>query len=258
MIKFPSWGYRGLYWYLDKLDKDQQLAFMNYGYTEPGRMIDLEDKDEINRYCIQLYHHIAEMVDLKDKKIVEVGSGRGGGLSYVCRKFHPLSSTGFDIEKSAVAFSNRRFGNERLKYIVGNAAKLPLADGYCDIVMNVESSHRYFSMSSFLKEVYRILKPEGYFLFTDFRSHYQWAEVKRVLQAARFEVVKEKDITDNVLVALEKDSGRREKLVMSYAPKVLRDSILNFTGAKGTATYENFLNREFVYRSFVLQKDKSD
>ncbi len=257
MIKFPSWGYRGLYWYLDKLDRDQQLLFMNYGYTEQGKLIDLEGNDEVNRYCIQLYHHIAEMVDLKDKKIVEVGSGRGGGLAYVCRNFHPSSSTGVDIEKSAVAFSNRRFGNERLKYIVGNAAKLPLADGHCDIVMNVESSHRYYSMSSFLREVHRILKPEGYFLFTDFRSHYQWAEVKILLRDARFEVLKESDITDNVIDALEKDSGRREKLVNRYAPKVLRNSILNFTGAKGTATYENFLAREFVYRSFVLQKGKA-
>jgi len=256
MIKFPSWGYRGLYWYLDKLDRDQQLAFMNYGYTEPGKVIYLEGKDEINRYCIQLYHHIAEMVDLKDKKIVEVGSGRGGGLAYVCRNFHPSSSTGVDIEKSAVAFSNRKFSNVRLHYIVGNAAKLPLADGYCDIVMNVESSHRYISMGSFLREAHRILKPEGYLLFTDFRSHYQWAGVKRALNGTGFEVLKETDITDNVIDALEKDSGRREKLVNRYAPKVLRNCILNFTGAKGTATYENFLTREFVYRSFVLKKVK--
>ena len=258
MIKFPSWVFRGLYRYLDKLDKDQQLVFMNFGYTEPGKVIDLEGKDEINRYCIQLYHHIAEMVDLKDRKIVEVGSGRGGGLAYVCRNFHPISSTGVDIEKSAVAFSNRMFGNETLQYIVGDAVKLPLADGDYDIVMNVESSHRYLSLSSFAGEVYRILKPEGYFLFTDFRTDYQWTDVKSVFQDARFKVLKETDITDNVLNALEKDSGRREMMVNRYAPKVLRNSILNFTGAKGTATYENFLTREFVYRSFILQKDKAE
>jgi ubiquinone/menaquinone biosynthesis C-methylase UbiE len=255
MIKFPSWVFRGLYRLLDTLDKDQQLVFMNYGYTEPGKMIDLEGKDEINRYCIQLYHHIAEMVDLKDKKIVEIGSGRGGGLAYVSRNFNPLSSTGVDIEKSAVAFSNRMFGNERLQYIVGNAVKLPLADEFYDVVMNVESSHRYLSMSSFLGEVHRILKPEGYFLFTDFRSDHQWTDVNGLLKDARFEVLKETDITDNVIDALEKDSYRREKLVKSYAPIVLRNSILNFTGAKGTATYEHFLSRKFVYRSFLLQKD---
>jgi ubiquinone/menaquinone biosynthesis C-methylase UbiE len=255
MIKFPSWVFRGLYRLLDKLDKDKQLVFMNYGYTEPGKMLDLEGDDEINRYCIQLYHHIAEMVDLNDKKIVEVGSGRGGGLAYVSRNFHPLSSTGVDIEKSAVAFSNRMFGNERLQYIVGNAEKLPLADEFCDIVMNVESSHRYLSMNSFVGEVHRVLKPEGYFLFTDFRYAHQWTEVKRLLEDSRFEVMRETDITDNVIDALEKDSYRREKLVKSYAPIVLRNGILNFTGAKGTATYEHFLGRKFVYRSFLLQKD---
>lgn len=258
MIKYPSWVFRGLYWYLDKLDKDQQLVFMNFGYAEPGKIIDLEGKDEINRYPIQLYHHIAEMVDLKGKKIVEVGSGRGGGLAYVCRKFNPVLSTGIDIEKSAVEFSNRSFGNERLQYIVGNAVKLPLAEDYCDIVINVESSHRYLSMKSFIEEVRRILKPEGYFLFTDFRSESQWPEVKRLLQGARFEVLKETDITDNVLEALEKDSERREKLVKSYAPKVLYNSILNFSGVRGTATYEHFLNRKFVYRSFVLQKNGTE
>jgi len=258
MIKYPSWVFRGLYWYLDKLDKGRQLVFMNYGYAEPGKIIDLEGNDEINRYPIQLYHHIAEMVDLKDKKIVEVGSGRGGGLAYVCRNFHPVSSTGVDLEKSAVAFSNRVFSNERLKYIVGNAVKLPLAAESCDIVLNVESSHRYLSMKAFLSEVHRILKPEGYFLFTDFRSDHQWPEVKGLLQGARFEVLKETDITDNVLEALEKDSERRGKLVKSYAPKVLYNSILNFSGVKGTATYEHFLNRKFVYRSFVLQKDGTE
>jgi ubiquinone/menaquinone biosynthesis C-methylase UbiE len=113
-------------------------------------------------------------------------------------------------------------------------------------------------MSSFAGEVYRILKPEGYFLFTDFRTDYQWTEVKRLLQDARFKILKETDITNNVLDALEKDSERRERLVKIYAPKVLRNSILNFTGAKGTATYEHFLAREFVYRSFILQKDKAE
>jgi ubiquinone/menaquinone biosynthesis C-methylase UbiE len=254
MIKLPFWVFRGLYWYLDKLDKDHQLAFMNFGYAENGKLIDLDGKDEINRYPIQLYHHVAEMIDLSGKDVVEVGSGRGGGLSYVTRRFSPASSTGVDIEKSAIVFSNRMFGNERLKYIAGNAHSLPLADGLFDVVMNVESSHRYLSMHSFVREVYRILKPGGHFLFTDFRPAHQWPDTIGLLKETRFNILDEKDITGNVLEALEKDSARREKLVTKYAPKVLHNSILNFSGAKGTATYEHFLNRKFVYRSFVLQK----
>ncbi len=254
MVKLPFWVFRGLYWYLDKLDKDQQLTFMNFGYSETGKVINLEGKDEINRYPVQLYHHVAEMAHFSDKKIVEVGSGRGGGLSYVSRSFHPASATGVDIEKSAVAFSNRMFGNEKLKYIVGDALNLPLPDEYCDVVMNVESSHRYLSMRTFLREVYRILKPEGHFLFTDFRRTPEWPGTIGMLKDSRFSILLEKDITGNVLEALEKDSDRREKLIRNYVPGILQNSILNFSGVTGSATHEHFLNRKFVYRSFVLQK----
>jgi ubiquinone/menaquinone biosynthesis C-methylase UbiE len=186
---------------------------------------------------------------------VEIGSGRGGGLSYVTRSFNPVSSTGVDIEKSAVAFSNRMFGNERLHFIVGNAQHLPLPDESFDVVMNVESSHRYLSMNSFIREVHRILIPAGHFLFTDFRPEHQWAETISLIKQNRFNILDENDITGHVIEALEKDSDRREKLVMKYAPRLLQNSILNFTGAKGTSTYEYFLDRKFVYKSFVLQKD---
>lgn len=255
MIKLPFWIFRGLYWYLDKLDKDQQLAFMNFGYADREKVVDLNGMDEINRYPIQLYHHVAEMVSLNGKKVVEVGSGRGGGLSYVTRNFNPVSSTGVDIEKSAVAFSNRMFGNERLQFIVGNAHRLPLPDESFDVVMNVESSHRYLSMNSFVREVYRVLKPGGYFLFTDFRSEHQWPGTIGLIRENLFMTLNEKDITGNVLEALDKDTERRYKLVMKYAPRVLQKSILNFTGVKGTSTFDYFLNRKFVYKSFLFRKD---
>jgi hypothetical protein len=58
---------------------------MNYGYSEPGVVIPLDERDEKNRYSVQLYHQMAEMTDLKNKDVVEVGSGRGGGLEYISR-----------------------------------------------------------------------------------------------------------------------------------------------------------------------------
>ena len=33
----------------------------------------------------QLYHYVAAAVDLDGKKVLEVGSGRGGGANYVTR-----------------------------------------------------------------------------------------------------------------------------------------------------------------------------
>ena len=255
MIRYPSLVFRALYQYLDKLDKHRQVIFMNYGYSEPGIVIPLDERDEKNRYSVQLYHHLAEMTDLRNKDVVEVGSGRGGGLAYISRKFCPASAIGVDLEKSAVAFSNKFHQYPNLTFITGNAQKLPLKDNTCDALFNVESSHRYRSVECFLNEVHRVLRPGGYFLFTDFRDSHKWPDLIALLNKSGFIVVEERDISSNVLHSLELDSERRMSLVKKYAPRILQKEILNFTGSKGTATYDCFLTGKFKYKSLKLRKN---
>jgi ubiquinone/menaquinone biosynthesis C-methylase UbiE len=228
---------------------------MNYGYSEPGVVIPLDERDEKNRYSVQLYHHMAEMTDLKNKDVVEVGSGRGGGLAYISRNFLPASAIGVDLEKSAVGFSNKFHQCPNLTFITGNAQKLPLKDNSCDALLNVESSHRYHSIDGFLNEAHRVLRPGGYFLFTDFRDSHKWPDLMALLNKSGFNVIEERDISSNILHALELDSERRTTLVKRYAPRMLQKAILNFTGSKGAATYDYFLTGKFTYKSFKLQKN---
>jgi len=255
MIRYPSLVFRALYKYLDKLDKHHHVTFMNYGYSEPGIVIPLDDMDGKNRYSVQLYHHMAEMTDLKNKDLVEVGSGRGGGLEYISRKFHPASAIGVDLEESAVSFSNKFHQCPNLTFITGNAQNLPLKDNSCDTLLNVESSHRYYSIQDFLNEVHRVLRPGGYFLFTDFRDSHKWPNLMALLNKSGFNVIHERDISSNILHALELDSERRTSLVKRYAPRMLQKAILNFTGSKGTASYDYFLTGKFKYKSIKLQKN---
>ena len=51
----------------------------------------------------QLYHFVTSHADIKDKNVLEVGSGRGGGASYIARYLSPSSITGVDISNEAVA-----------------------------------------------------------------------------------------------------------------------------------------------------------
>ena len=255
MIRFPSLVFRALYRHLDKWDKHHQLVFMNFGYSDPLESVPLDEMDEKNRYSVQLYHHMANMTDLKNKDIVEIGSGRGGGLAYIARKYLPASATGIDLEKSVVAFSNKFHHWPNLTFITGNAQNLPLGDNSCDVLLNVESSHRYSSVKAFFREVIRVLRPEGYFLFTDFRDSYKWPELMKLINESGFKVIEERDISSNILHSLELDSERRASLVNRYAPKILQKAILNFTGSKGTATYDYFLKGKFVYKSFKIQKN---
>jgi len=82
--------------------KNSDFKFMNYGFDENGFFPDLKTEDKQERYPIQLYHHVASQTDLSGKVVLEVGSGRGGGASYVSRYLRPSSVLGVDISESAV------------------------------------------------------------------------------------------------------------------------------------------------------------
>ncbi|MDO9580466.1 MAG: class I SAM-dependent methyltransferase [Bacteroidales bacterium] len=159
------------YWYLSSIDKNAEVIFMNYGYSKNNHKIELKETDEKNRYSIQLYHLIATGVDIEGKDILEVGCGRGGGLSYIYRYLSPNFVTGVDLNRKAINFCNKKYSTERIKFLQANAQKLTFPKDSFDVVINIESSHRYSEIDLFLDEVYRVLKPSGFFLFTDFRDN---------------------------------------------------------------------------------------
>jgi ubiquinone/menaquinone biosynthesis C-methylase UbiE len=216
--KFSPWVFRVLYKLINRFDKQNQVIFMNYGYYQPGNKISLDQDDEKNRYSIQLYHQLIENVNLSDKIIAEIGCGRGGGLAYIAENYQPASLIGIDIEKSGINFANRQYNYDNLSFITGNAEHIPLNENSSDIVLNVESSHRYPDMSRFVYEVKRILRPDGIFLFTDYRFSHKWHDLLSLIKATGMNVILEKDITDNVLLALLKDNTRRLSLINTLAP----------------------------------------
>jgi ubiquinone/menaquinone biosynthesis C-methylase UbiE len=136
----------------------------------------------------------------------------------------------------------------------GNAEELPLRNDSCDVILNVESSHRYLRMDSFLSETIRILRKGGHFLFTDFRYDFEWPETDELFKKFRLKILKETDITPNVLRALEMSDQRSRALIKKRVPFFLRKVMLNFAGAIGSETYDFFLNRKYIYKSYVFQK----
>src|ERR1035437_1648898 len=156
--------FRLLYWYISKMDKKSDITFMNYGYSRENLDLMLEEKDRKNKYSAQLYHYVANHIDIKGKDILEVGCGRGGGLSYINRYLKPKTVTGVDLNSKAIEFCRKNYSGKNNTFIQGNAQLLKFESNSFDVVINVESSHRYNNMSKFLEEVHRVLKPGGYFL----------------------------------------------------------------------------------------------
>jgi len=191
--KFKIW-----YWFLNKIDKNADILFMNYGYSDKDQEIQLDEQYESNRYSVQLYHHLASAAELQNKDIVEIGCGRGGGLYYITKNFLPASAIGVELNRQAVMFCNHHYVSDSLLFLHGDAQNLSLNNNSCDVVINVESSHRYLDMEAFLGEVSRILRPGGHFLFTDFRCENEIEDLKKELELSKMTVLEERFINKEV------------------------------------------------------------
>jgi len=248
-------------WYetLVVLDRERDITFMNYGYSGLDtsiNQISINDGEQANRYCMQLYHHVAAAIDLSGKDVVEVGSGRGGGASYVARYLRPRSMKGIDFSRKAIEFCRKYYSVDGLSFLQGDAENLPLANNSVDAIINLESSHCYGSMTKFLSEVYRVLRPDGHFLFSDHRDHDKLNLLREQLKDSGLRLVKETDITSNVVAALDLDNDRKQRMIAQKCPRILRREAEEFAAMKGSRAYRTFKSGYSRYLSFVLCKSE--
>ncbi len=254
-VRKPMWRiWHGL---VTKFDKNKEVTFMNYGYAPLNgeELLSLHDKDENDRYCINLYHQVAVQVEIEGKDVLEVGSGRGGGASYITRYLKPKSYKAVDISKTVINFCNQAHNQvEGLSFQKGIAEKLDFPDAQFDAVVNVESARCYADMSGFFREVHRVLRKGGHFLFADVVRKGDIDDLLERLNQAGFTMLNQRDITGNVVQSLTMDHERRNNLIQSLTPRFLRNGFLEFAGAKGTDRYDSFASRRMEYYIFLLQK----
>lgn len=255
VLRRPMW--RVWHHLLIKYDRDRTVNFMNYGFAPlmDTMSIQLEEADEINRYCIQLYDHIVKSVSLENKKVLEVGSGRGGGAHYITRYYKPKEYIGLDISANVIDFCNNFYKVRGLSFVEGRAEKLPFDDNRFNAVVNVESARCYSDINTFFLEVHRILKQDGYFLFADMIEHDKVNEMRDKLIKCGFTIKSEQEITQNVARGLELDTKRREMLIRDKIPGILKSSFKKFAGTHGTKRYHSFSNGKFEYWNYVLTKN---
>jgi SAM-dependent methyltransferase len=250
---------RFFYQYISTLDKDGSITLMNYGYVDldpEARPVNLDAKDEFNRYPLQLYHKVASAIDLRGLDVLEVGSGRGGGAAYINRHLGPRSMTGVDYSDKAVAFCQGHLAGNGLRYLHGDAEDLPFSDATFDAVVNVESSHCYGDMGRFLDEVHRVLRPGGHLLWTDHRPPDRIRALHTNIEQSGFEVVKEENISANVLAAMTVQRERNKALVDNGVAWYARRAFYHFAGVEGTSYIHRHLQSgRLAYLNMVLRRN---
>ena len=234
VIRKAIW--RMWYPFLTRRLRGEEVLFLNYAFeTEPPVGIPLDPADEQNRACIQLYHHVASQVELRGRDVLEVSCGHGGGASWISRRMPPASYTGLDLNPAGIAFCQQRHAAvPGLKFMQGDAQKLPFPDRSFDAVLNVEASHCYPDFPQFLREVARVLRPGGHFLYTDFRFREGFADWEKDIAAAPLTIVQTRDIGANVLKGMDRNAERSLRLIRERLPRFMHALGRDFAGVPGS------------------------
>jgi ubiquinone/menaquinone biosynthesis C-methylase UbiE len=198
---------------------------------------------------------VARGAPLAEREVLEIGCGRGGGAAYVARAFEPRRVTAVDLSPRAVALCRRRFAHPRLSFEVGDAERLPFGDGSFDVVLNVESSHCYGRLDVFLREVHRVLRPDGHFLYADFRPRGEVAAWRAALTGAGFVLAGERDLRPGVVAALDADDDQKRGLITRIVDRPLLGIFGEFAALAGSELNAGLRNGDLEYRAFVLKKD---
>ena len=247
--------WRGWYDFLATRYRDPNWTFMNYGYRLPqGPGPSLEPADEADRSCIQLYDVVARAAPIAGRELLEVGCGRGGGAAYVARAMSPSRVVGVDLSPRAIALCQQRFALPNLSFQVGDAERLPFADGSFDVVLNVESSHCYGRFELFLREVRRVLRADGQFVYADFRPRDEVGGWRSALLAAGFTIAGERDLRPGVVAALDADEDGKRAMIDRLVDRPLVGIFREFAALRGSTLNEALRRGDFGYHAFALTK----
>ena len=134
---------------------------------------------------------------------------------------------------------------------------MPFPASSFDAVVNIESSHCYESMDTFLSEVCRVLRPGGRFFFADLRSMDGVNTLREQFNACDLTVEKKIDITTNVLTALRLDNARKLELIDALIPRVFHRPFRVFAGIAGTRNYAGLESGKIALPQRTAGKEQS-
>lgn len=117
------------------------------------------------------YNRLGKMLQLVDslpsipKKILDVGCGTGMFADLLKQKFPESEVVGIDISKKALSLGKEKYRD--VKFIFADAEKtLPFKDMYFDLVISGEHIEHLVDVDSYLDEINRVTKKNGYLLLT--------------------------------------------------------------------------------------------
>ncbi|WP_251978375.1 methyltransferase domain-containing protein [Salinicola avicenniae] len=102
--------------------------------------------------------------------VLDLGCGTGYAISQLIRRFggrqNEIEGIGLDLAPGMIASACQRHGDLPVRWLVGEAERLPLADASRDLIVSSLALQWCDSLDKALGEAARVLRPGGWLAFT--------------------------------------------------------------------------------------------
>lgn len=117
----------------------------------------------------QVYgEHIARYESIgaiaEGKVVLDIASGSGYGTALIGKTAKKVY--GVDVLEGAIAYAKEHYGASNIEYLQGDGIKIPLDTDSVDLVVSFETIEHIEDYVTFMKEVKRVLKPNGMLLLS--------------------------------------------------------------------------------------------
>jgi ubiquinone/menaquinone biosynthesis C-methylase UbiE len=120
------------------------------------------DQSTIAYEHLHRYAYAATYV--KGKRVLDLASGEGYG-SKMMSDAGASSVTGIDIDENAVGHATARYGSANAQFLKGSISAVPVQGNHLfDVIVCFEAIEHIEDHDQLLKEVKRLLKPDGIFI----------------------------------------------------------------------------------------------
>jgi len=123
-------------------------------------------KDPLQKYWHNTRFREVKKMTIPANLVLDVGSADGVFSDIVRKSTKASKLVGIDIVKTSVDWANKHWTKEKgMKFIVGDAHKLPFKNGTFDAVFCLEALEHVVNPVQVFKEFKRVLKKGGYGVF---------------------------------------------------------------------------------------------
>jgi SAM-dependent methyltransferase len=159
---------------------------------------------------------------VQGESVLELGCGAGYAMKVILDQTLVEQVVGLDLSPTIIRSAKIRNKNSlnanRAKLVQANVNRLPFQDGHFDRVFSVHTIYFWDDISETLTEIYRVLKPAGYFILTlcDGKDGEIWEDIKSMIDERLIPIAKENGFHDVALLKGPKSRQFHTIAVLGY------------------------------------------